>query len=237
LCKQAGPRQLILKNIGFAHKEKRIFKNFNLTIDEQEFVCILGKSGCGKSTLLKIIQGIVTPDDGDIIYNELSPITVFQKSPLFPWMTIYQNLEICISKKEEAEKIIQYYLKISKLSNDSHLYPGQLSGGMQQRVNIIRSFCTGNKLLLMDEPFISIDALQRKELSLFLLDLWEKEQKTILFTTHNINEAIHMASKILVLIEKKDAIEYEEVNIDKSKVIKDLVYKNNLIKKIEGLLV
>ncbi len=171
---------------------------------------IIGPSGCGKTTLLKIIDGLI-PSDGGQIFLDGKPISqpgpdrgvVFQEFRLFPWRRILENVEYGLEvqgvAKEERREIAKKYIKLVGLSGFEKHYPGELSGGMQQRVGLARALTLNPKILLMDEPFGSLDAQTRERLQDEILNIWSKTKKTIIFVTHGIDEAIYLADRILVL--------------------------------------
>lgn len=174
-----------------------VLENINIEILEGEIVTILGKSGCGKSTLLNLIAGFENSYGGEILLNgkpvrDISPerIMMFQESALFPWLTAYQNIEIALKlakvPKTQREEIVMHYLEIVGLSDYSHSYIHQLSGGMKQRVALARALSLNPKVLLMDEPFAALDITIKKSLYQELLALHTKHKKTIVFVTHNI---------------------------------------------------
>ena len=217
-----------------------VLENINIQILEGEIVTILGKSGCGKSTLLNLIAGFENSYGGEILLNgkpvrDISPerIMMFQESALFPWLTAYQNIEIGLKMakipKTQREEIVMHYLEIVGLSDYSHSYIHQLSGGMKQRVALARALSLNPKILLMDEPFAALDITIKKSLYKELLDLHKKTRKTILFVTHNINEAVLLGDRVIVMSPQIYGIKNEYV-ID---IPKDQRNDNNpLIKNI-----
>ena len=184
--------------------------NVNLNVPLGQFVCLLGPSGCGKTTLLNLIAGFLRPSEGYIFLDGKEVDSpgpdrgmVFQDYSLFPWLTVAENvafaLEIAgVGLKERREKA-RYYLDLVKLGHIGQRYPAQLSGGMKQRVAIARALATGPKVLLMDEPFAALDAMTRAMLQVELIRIHELERPTILFVTHNIDEAIRLADRVLVM--------------------------------------
>ena len=215
-----------------------VLDNINIQILEGEIVTILGKSGCGKSTLLNLIAGFENSYGGEILLNgkpvkDISPerIMMFQESALFPWLTAYQNIEIALKMakipKNQREEIVMYYLEIVGLSDYSHSYIHQLSGGMKQRVSLARALSLNPKILLMDEPFAALDITIKKSLYQELLALHKKTRKTILFVTHNINEAVLLGDKVIVMSPQIYGIKNEYV-ID---IPKDQRNDNNPIVK------
>ena len=191
-----------------------VFENFSYKIPEGSFLSIVGPSGCGKSTLLKLISGLETPTGGTINFDgqvisgpPKGMIYVFQQytKSIFPWYTVLENIEFGlntqkknISKKEAKERCMEY-IKLVGLEGYEDYYPSQLSGGMQQRVVIARALICEPKVLLMDEPFSAVDAMTRAILQELLLSIWEKLPITILFVTHDVDEAVFLSSHIISL--------------------------------------
>lgn len=187
-----------------------VLKDIHCRVEEGTFVSIIGPSGCGKTTLLRIIAGLERPSSGrllidgrDIVYETDRIGLVFQEYALFPWLTTLQNiqlgLEIMEAPKKERLAAAMDYIRRFGLSGFEHRYPRELSGGMRQRVAIARTLITDPKVTLMDEPFGSLDSQTRNDLQAFLLGLWETQKITIIFVTHNVDEAVFMSDDILVL--------------------------------------
>lgn len=208
---------LEIKNLSKSFKgssyESLVLEDINFTVNQGDFLCILGPSGCGKSTLLKQIACFDRADSGTILLNnkavtspELNRVMVFQEfDQLFPWKTVIENVSFpiriknkSISKKGSYE-IAKKYLSMVKLDSYENYYPHELSGGMKQRVAIARALSINPQILLMDEPFGSLDAQTRTVLQEMLVDIWEKTNLTIIFVTHDIHEAILLSTKILVM--------------------------------------
>ena len=229
-----------------------VLENINIQILEGEIVTILGKSGCGKSTLLNLIAGFENSYGGEILLNgkpvkDISPerIMMFQESALFPWLTAYQNIEIGLKMakipKAQREEIVMHYLEIVGLSEYSRSYIHQLSGGMKQRVALARALSLNPKILLMDEPFAALDITIKKSLYQELLALHKKTRKTILFVTHNINEAVLLGDRVIVMspqiygIKKEYVIDIpKDQRNDNNPIIKNIInqitsdlYENN----------
>ncbi|MCO5157495.1 MAG: ABC transporter ATP-binding protein [Aquamicrobium sp.] len=196
----------------------------DLTIQENEFLCLLGPSGCGKTTLLNLIAGFISPTTGRISI-EGAPISkpgpdrgvVFQDYSLFGWLTVRGNVEFGprmagISAKERRE-LADYYLSLVGLTKFAEKYPFELSGGMKQRVAIARSLVTKPRVLLMDEPFAALDAMTRSTLQSEVLDIQRAEKKTVVFVTHNIGEAIFLADRIVVMSPHPGRVQ-EVINVD-----------------------
>jgi NitT/TauT family transport system ATP-binding protein len=192
--------------------------NINTTIEDGEFVCIVGSSGCGKSTLLGVLEGLMTPSGGRVLIDG-RPIrgtgperaVVFQQYTLFPWMSAIQNVAFGVKQvrrdlsAKQLEELSAAFLQKVGLMDFMHKLPGELSGGMQQRVAIARALAVNPKILLMDEPFGAIDAKTRLTLQEMLLKLWaeDEEKKTVVFVTHDIDEAILLSDKILFMEPKR----------------------------------
>lgn len=186
--------------------------NVNLTIEQGEFVSFIGPSGCGKTTLMRVIADLEQPSEGSITVNKVTPREarlnraygyVFQAPALYPWRQVDRNvtlpLEIMgLSQVEQQERAARY-IEMVNLKGFEKKFPWQLSGGMQQRVSIARALSFEPDLLLMDEPFGALDEITRDHLNEQLLRLWEKTQKTVVFVTHSIPEAVFLSSKIVVM--------------------------------------
>jgi len=191
-------------------KEVFALKDINLKIENKDFVCLLGPSGCGKTTLLRLIGGLEKGDKGEILEDE-KLITkpskergfVFQQYSLFPWLTVLDNvifgLDLGNDSKEENIRRARTYLKSVGLENSESLYPHELSGGMKQRVAIIRSLVNKPKTLLMDEPFSALDIQNRHKLQEEIVRIWKKTEKTIIFVTHDVDEAVFLADHIVLM--------------------------------------
>ncbi|QYR21457.1 ABC transporter ATP-binding protein [Paenibacillus sp. sptzw28] len=180
------------------------------TVIHGEFLCLLGPSGCGKSTLLRLIAGIEHTGAGQILCGGI-PVTgpdpsrgfVFQDYGLFPWRTVRQNIQFGLELKKvprrERKEISDYYLNLMELSHAESLYPEQISGGMKQRVAIARSLCLQPDVLLMDEPFGALDALTRLKMQEELMRIWQLEKITVIFVTHDVEEALYLADRIVIM--------------------------------------
>ena len=189
-----------------------VVKNFNLHIQKGEFVSLIGHSGCGKSTVLAMLAGLSEPTGGGIILagKELRGAgpdrgVVFQSPCLLPWLTAYDNVRLGVDQvyftasREERRHIIEYYLSVVGLGDAMHKRPAELSQGMRQRVGIARAFALSPKLLLLDEPFGMLDSLTRMELQQVLLELWRKNRKTALMVTHDVDEALFLSDRIVMM--------------------------------------
>lgn len=225
-------------------------KNLNLSVEEKQFVCVVGPSGCGKSTLLRLISGLERTTEGEVLVNgkKVDGPTpraglVFQEYTLFPWRNVRKNiefgLEISDVPKDKRREISDRYIDLVGLKGFEESYPSQLSGGMKQRVSIARTLANNPKVLLMDEPFGSLDAQTRNFMQEELLDIWQKEKKTIIFVTHNVDEAIFLADKVVVLSERPGTVR-KEVKVDLER-IRDRtgeefnIYRQKILSEIEGV--
>jgi NitT/TauT family transport system ATP-binding protein len=200
----------VYKKFTSEKKEFKALENINLSVDEGEFLAILGPSGCGKTTLLRMMAGLEIPTEGVITENgepvegpSINRGFVFQQYSLFPWRTVLDNVafgpEVRGIEKEERHQMAKDYIELVGLSSFQDSYPNELSGGMKQRVAIARALVNDPKTLLMDEPFGALDVQTRHKLQEELVEIWEKELKTIVFVTHNVDEAIFLADRVVVL--------------------------------------
>jgi len=182
----------------------------DLDIHDNEFICVVGPSGCGKSTLLNIIAGLLEPTEGKVYCNgkEVTGTgtergVVFQQYALFPWLTVKKNVMFALEmrgvKGKEAETEAMKYLEMVDLAKFADHYPKELSGGMKQRVAIARAYAAEPQVLLMDEPFGALDAQTRTQLQTELLETWQKKKKTCFFITHDVDEAIILAQKVIIM--------------------------------------
>lgn len=209
-----GPCKIIARNISKTYKSKNkevlALKNINIKIKDNEFACIVGPSGCGKSTLLRILAGLDFPTNGEILVNNkivrgpgADRGMVFQSYTLFPWLTVEDNirfgLEIKKLNKNEADAIVDRYLERIHLTKFRKSYPKELSGGMKQRVAIAKALANSPEVLLMDEPFGALDPHTKQQMQLLLREIWEVEKPTIVFITHDIEEAVFLANKIYIM--------------------------------------
>lgn len=198
---------LALKNISKSFHNKKVLHDISLHIHSGEFVSLLGPSGSGKSTLFSLIGGLLTPDEGDIFLNDdvITNKTGFisympQQSTLFPWRTVLDNT---VLGQELVEKVDKKHAKTllekAGLGEFIHAYPHQLSGGMKQRVAFIRALLSPQSIMCLDEPFSALDAFTRLDMQKWLLETWEAYQKSIVFITHDIEEALFLYDKIVVI--------------------------------------
>lgn len=199
--------QLIVKNITKSFHKKTVLDNLSFTVDDGEFVSLLGPSGSGKSTLFHLIGGMYEPDSGDFyldgekITGKRGSISYTPQSPsLFPWRTILKNVILgneLFGKPDEQEA--RAMLEKAGLAGYENAYPHQLSGGMRQRVAFVRSLLSPQSFICLDEPFSALDEFTRLEMQKWLLDIWGQNRRSILFVTHSIEEAILLSDRIIVL--------------------------------------
>jgi NitT/TauT family transport system ATP-binding protein len=181
----------------------------SLSVESGQFVALVGPSGCGKTTFIKIIDGLLKPTSGDIIIDGrkvtgpgIDRAMVFQESCLLPWRTVFNNviygLECQGRADETARRRVQDLIRLVGIGNFENHYPHELSGGMQQRCNLARALAVDPEVLIMDEPFAALDAQTRELMQLELLRIWNETKKTVLFVTHQINEAVYLADQVVV---------------------------------------
>jgi len=197
---------LEFKEVTFGYEEDnyKLFENLSFKIDSGEFISIIGASGCGKSTIFRLINGLEKLESGSINVDEKTGYMP-QKDLLFPWRTIMDNiklpLELKTNKKTNSSQLCQEILKDVGLYEYKDNYPRELSGGMRQRVSFARTLIAGAELLMLDEPFSALDSLTKMSMQEWLLNQWTANSKTILFVTHDIEEAIFLSKKIYVFTE------------------------------------
>jgi ABC-type nitrate/sulfonate/bicarbonate transport system ATPase subunit len=203
-------------------KSTHVLNDINLEVGDGEFVCLLGPSGCGKSTLLNAMAGFLSPTTGEIkvsgeVVRKPDPrrIFVFQERGVFPWLTVEGNIGFGLSKlpRAEREQRIAHYVKMVGLEGFEKTYPQELSGGMKQRLEVARALAVNPDMLLLDEPFGALDSITRLIMRGELLRIWEAERKTIVFVTHDIDEAVQLADRVVVM-SARPAIIQQIVNID-----------------------
>ena len=214
----------IVKYFGHNGYKLKALDNVNLKIEDGDFVCLVGPSGCGKSTFLRIVAGLDTPDGGEILFDG-KPVTstgperilVFQEGALFPWLKVRDNVEFGLKiagiPKDEREQISNRYLEMMQLTKFANSYTFQLSTGMKQRVAIARALAMDPDVLLMDEPFASLDDQTRDLLLVEMQLIWEKTKKTIVFVTHNVAEAVVLGNKVIVMKHRPTSVK-KEISID-----------------------
>ena len=199
------------------HGEVRALERISLTVPDGQFACIVGPSGCGKSTLLMVAAGLVTPTEGEVLVNGKPTFEpgadrgmVFQSYSLYPWLSVRRNIEFGPEIKgvsaSERRKTSSELIRLMKLDGFADAYPKALSGGMKQRVAIARALASDPEVLLMDEPFGALDAQTRQIMQELLTDIWQRYRKTVLFVTHDIEEAIFLGDVIYVMTSRPGRI-------------------------------
>jgi NitT/TauT family transport system ATP-binding protein len=185
-----------------------VLVDVSLAVPEGEFVCIVGPSGCGKSTLLNIAAGFVPASRGEVLVGgapvagpDPRRIFIFQENGVFPWLTVEQNIGFGLGRRPAAERrrIVAHYTEMMGLGGFGGAYPRQLSGGMKQRVELARALAAEPEVLFMDEPFGALDYLTRLRMRAELVRIWQRERKTVLFVTHDVEEAVQLADRVVVL--------------------------------------
>jgi NitT/TauT family transport system ATP-binding protein len=206
--------QLTVDKLDYSYKSSKksalaIFSQLSLMIHEGEFVSVIGPSGCGKSTLLKLIMGLQRADAGSILVGDKvmrGPSTsigmVFQQDSLLPWRTALKNVCLGLERnmqRADAHRAARAALEQVGLSKFADTYPHQLSGGMRQRVNLARALALSPEVVLMDEPFASLDMLTRERMQEHLIMVWERDRKTVIFVTHQLEEAVYLSDRVIIL--------------------------------------
>jgi ABC-type nitrate/sulfonate/bicarbonate transport system ATPase subunit len=201
---------LELKEISFSYRDHLVLKDLNLIIQKHSFHSLIGMSGAGKTLILKLISGLLKLQSGSIHNDHARVSFVFQNPEIFPWLTIEKNLQLCTSLVASE---IETYLKTFRLEHTSKLFPHQLSGGTLKKVALLRAFLMKADLILMDEPFAYLDLAQKEEIYTFTMELWKQYRPTIVFVTHDLDEAIFLSSRISYL-SKKDKTIIDSYQID-----------------------
>ena len=185
-----------------------VLQNIDLTVRAGEFVCLLGPSGCGKSTLLNIAGGFETPTSGSVTIDgeevkgpDPRRVLVFQEYGIFPWASVWDNVALGLRKKPKDEqfRIVERYIDLVGLKGFEKSYPAELSGGMKQRVAVARALAVSPDIILMDEPLGALDSLTRLQMRAEVLRIWQQEKPTILFVTHDVDEELQLAERIVVM--------------------------------------
>jgi NitT/TauT family transport system ATP-binding protein len=209
-----APAKLVVKDVSKSFTTRRgwlqALDHVSLTVSEGEFVCLVGPSGCGKSTLLNLIAGLDTPDSGSLV-SDGQPITgtgrermvMFQEHALFPWLDVMGNVLFGLRLKpnltdKDRKEVAKYYLHLVGLERFAHSNIHELSGGMKQRVALARAMAPNPRVLLMDEPFASLDAMTREQLYEDIQKIWAARKKTIVFVTHNVREAVCLGDRVIL---------------------------------------
>lgn len=245
---ETSAAKLVVQNLRKSFRSQRseestqVFEDISFEVHPSEFISLVGPSGCGKTTFLRILDGLIPHDDGQILLDGKTVIQpgpdkgfVFQDSSLLPWRTVMDNvilgLELQGIGKREARKKAERYIALVGLAGFERHYPYELSGGMQQRVNLARALIVDPQVLLMDEPFASLDAQTREIMQAELLKMWNETKKTVIFVTHQIEEAIYLSDRVVVFsarparireIVKVDLPRPRSLSVKRSKAFLDL---------------
>jgi ABC-type nitrate/sulfonate/bicarbonate transport system ATPase subunit len=200
--------KVVFSKISMTFGNTHVLDDINLSVNQGEFVCLLGPSGCGKSTLLNIVGGFITPSEGEVTIDgervtgpDPRRIFVFQERGVFPWLTVEQNIGFGLFRQPEKERRerIAHYVQLVGLKGFEQSYPRELSGGMKQRLEVARALAVNPDVLYLDEPFGALDSITRLQMRRELLRIWQAEKKTILFVTHDIEESVQLADRVVVL--------------------------------------
>jgi NitT/TauT family transport system ATP-binding protein len=221
--------KLVAKNLWKVFEPRRgeevtAIQQFDITVHENEFVSLVGPSGCGKSTILAMAAGLDYPTQGSIWVNDRPVLgagidrgMVFQSYTLYPWLNVFENIRFALKKRRfsiaEQTRLVQDYIELVGLQGFEKAYPAQLSGGMRQRVAIARALVYKPEVLLMDEPFGALDAQTRMQMQELLLQVWETHRTTVLFVTHDVDEAILLYDRVLVMTPRPGRLK-SELTID-----------------------
>jgi NitT/TauT family transport system ATP-binding protein len=224
ITQHVGGDQLQVNNLHFAYGDAPIFKGLPIEVNSGEFLSIIGPSGCGKTTFLNLLSGFLKPDRGEVLLrgHAIAPEDphfgyVFQSATLFPWLTTVENVEFGLKmearlpENKYREKAM-HYLNMVGLKGFENYLPTRLSGGMQQRASLARALAMEPRLLLMDEPFGALDAITRETMNDELLRLWDELGQTVVFITHDIDEAIYLSDRILILDKPPNGIYKTVIN-------------------------
>ena len=212
----AAASYLSFRNVGQVFQTSRgpfeALKDINLEVQQGEFICVIGHSGCGKSTLLNMVSGFLQPSSGSVTLRDVpierpgpDRMVVFQNYSLLPWQTVEQNVELAVrAARPELSagtraQVVRHHLEMVGLTEARQKRPGQISGGMRQRVAIARALAVQPEVLVLDEPFGALDAITKEELQEELLTIWEEHKPTVLMITHDIDEALFLADRIVMM--------------------------------------
>ncbi|MBE6054542.1 MAG: ABC transporter ATP-binding protein [Clostridium sartagoforme] len=211
--------KILLKNICKSLDSMEILKDINIEVNEGELVSILGPSGSGKSTIFNILTNIIKSDRGEVNING-NISYMYQKDMMVPWKRVIDNIGIPLvfsgKNKKEAREEVNKHINEFGLNGFEYKYPSQLSGGMKQRANFLKTYLTSNDIMLLDEPFGALDSITRRKMQNWLLDITKEMKTTILFITHDIEEAIFLSNRIYIISEKPAVIKGEiKVNLPK----------------------
>lgn len=222
---QTNDKKISISNLSKKYKDKLILKDIDLHVYDEEIVSIIGPSGCGKSTIFNILSNLTTCDSGEVDINGRFSY-MYQKDLLLPYKTIMDNVSLPLilkgEKKKESQETVKPFFSTFGLEGYENKYPYELSGGMRQRANFMRTFINSSDIMLLDEPFGALDSITRASMQNWLLDIKGEIQSTILLITHDIDEAIILSNRIYIL-SNKPAVVTKEVFVDKN-----IYNKNNL---------
>ena len=221
-------------------------KNLKVNISKGEFCTIIGPSGCGKTTLLNLVAGLDTDMQGEILFGNKKKVEqirtayMFQTPRLLPWLNVLENVKVVLKKDQKSNKRAEEILSIMGLKNFLNYYPNQLSGGMQRRVALARSFSSQPELFLLDEPFVSLDDQMANKLRDMLIKQWTNEPTTIIFVTHDLREAIYLSDRIIFLSKPPSRVILDtRVDIRRPRNLdnKEIeIYRKNILKKTQDFL-
>lgn len=213
---QTNNKKIVISNLSKKYKDKLILKDINLHVYEDEVVSIIGPSGCGKSTIFNILSNLTTCDSGDVDINGRFSY-MYQKDLLLPYKNIIDNVSLPLvlkgEKKKKSRETVKPYFSTFGLEGYENKYPDELSGGMKQRVNFMRTFVNSSDIMLLDEPFGALDSITRSSMQNWLLDIKKEIKSTILLITHDIDEAIILSDRIYIL-SNKPAVITKEIFVD-----------------------
>ena len=227
----------------YAGEHVNAVKDISLDVEQGEFVSVVGPSGCGKTTVLNMIAGFIPHSSGEILLNGKAIDgpgpergVVFQSFALFPWKTVLDNVgfgpKMRGVPKAERDKIAHEYLALAGLTHAANRYPNELSGGMQQRVGVVRALANNPAVLLMDEPFASVDAQTRMTLQEELTRIWQEQRPTVIFITHDVPEAVFLANRVVVL-SKGRVLDQIKIDLPRPRVWDDLI-EDDTFKKLSA---
>ena len=220
-----------IKNIKKSFGELQVLNDMSMDFAKGEITCILGPSGCGKSTLLNIISGIIKDYEGEVVGFDRQDVSfIFQEDRLIPWLTVYDNMKFVLKDKYSSNEIkarISHYLSLVGMDEYHDFYPSDLSGGMKQRVSIARALAYGGQIIIMDEPFKSLDIKNKVQLLQDFKKICKKTYSTAIFVTHDIDEAIEIGDQIYILSDKPSHVkgEWKDLKIDniREKILLELM--------------